>query len=84
MTQTVLKVTNPIVGFEYTETSKALTSLHLVMNTCSYDNHAAYELNLGNVPEPFMFQIGDMHEKEIKLPDRPEIFSLYEYGTDVL
>ena len=61
ITRTQIEVTDPIVGFEYTETSSALTSLRLVMNTCSVDSFAAFELDIGDVPEPIMIQLEDFH-----------------------
>ena len=86
ITRTQIEVTDPIVGFEYTETSSALTSLRLVMNTCSVDSMAAFELDIGDVPEPIMIQIDDFNNSlspyglEIELPKRPEMFSHTEYG----
>ena len=59
------------------------------MNACSLDSHAAFELDLKNVPEPIMLQIGDLQDSfppyslSIELPESPEIFAHAEYGTDI-
>ena len=89
MTHEFLEVTAPIVGFEFSQTDEELTSLQLVMNSCSLHSHAAFELDLGGIPEPIMLEISDLNEsfppytRSIELPEHPEIFTHAEYGNDI-
>ena len=49
-----LEVKAPIVGFEYTQDTATIRSMRLIQNSCSLNGLSAFELSLGDVPEPIM------------------------------
>ena len=56
-TEIALEVNAPIIGFEFSYDLVQIRSIRLVSNPCSMHDHAAFDLDLGDVPEPIMIQL---------------------------